>query len=707
MKLTKDDDVFNFINTNGRRKDLLNALQIYAQELEGLHISSVKPWKAWPQSLSELQYYEKVLARSSDVFKKHGPYDIFKKTFDSDSDFRKRFMEMDESLKSETKYKLVLKKLDEGVEARARHYSSNLVKLGLAEEKKRTLTENGKILLDPDSLVRDELEKMLPISNTNLLILRQALKVRIYDNSGKNYYSPVKLILYMLLRYTKGPNVTAALRFVQNLSPYRISNVDRLLDNFFANNNSSKFNQLKSDKELPERVISSKPFTETEFFYLFDNRKSSKNVEIYYDFYKKLMSYLENKCDSTFQDLRKLFLKEKNSNILKKAFGYGKAIFKFPKKWNEFEKNNVNNPLLQSDNYNLTFYKRFVESKLNDRVKEDADTTKRLIEATGIFYSTSSNILSLVAKPLFENKEILDSLKNDIFHENVTGNDMFESYENVNGEFCRSTSLMEILKLSKQAVLKQILNVKKKYGVSVNTSLEEVLKEKRDADFKQTVHTKFPKQVVFDILALFKNRDNDKKIKKAVTEDADVPTIFEYIVGLAWYYLSDDKSYNLIDSFNLSLNANFLPIGHAPGGEGDIIINYKDYILMIEVTLMNKQAQKRGEWEPVLRHSVNLEIESSKQTTTLFIADELDSNTINIWRAVSSVPLESSQKSGVFTNKGVQIMPLEIKDVLSFEQSDSFSSDNLIKQITTSYSSLRNAHFDMNWRENIINSSLI
>ena len=46
---------------------------------------------------------------------------------------------------------------------------------------------------------------------------------------------------------------------------------------------------------------------------------------------------------------------------------------------------------------------------------------------------------------------------------------------------------------------------------------------------------------------------------------------------------------------------------------------------------MNKQAQKRGEWEPVLRHALNLKADSEpKEVFTFFIADELDRNTINI-----------------------------------------------------------------------------
>ncbi|WP_194849702.1 hypothetical protein [Enterococcus faecium] len=55
--------------------------------------------------------------------------------------------------------------------------------------------------------------------------------------------------------------------------------------------------------------------------------------------------------------------------------------------------------------------------------------------------------------------------------------------------------------------------------------------------------------------------------------------------------------------------------------------------------------KKRGEWEPVLRHATNLTVDNfDKNVITLFIADELDDNTVNIWRAVASVPLRSSNK---------------------------------------------------------------
>ena len=104
---------------------------------------------------------------------------------------------------------------------------------------------------------------------------------------------------------------------------------------------------------------------------------------------------------------------------------------------------------------------------------------------------------------------------------------------------------------------------------------------------------------------------------------------------------------------------------HAGGGDGDIVIQYENRVVMLEATLMNKQAQKRGEWEPVLRHSLNLKAANEeKETMTFFIADELDHNTINIWRAVAAVSLESTNSHKMVD--GVAIMPFTNGELLDF-----------------------------------------
>ena len=134
---------------------------------------------------------------------------------------------------------------------------------------------------------------------------------------------------------------------------------------------------------------------------------------------------------------------------------------------------------------------------------------------------------------------------------------------------------------------------------------------------------------------------------------------------MAWYYFSN-KTIDILDSFNLTLSANFEPLTHAGGGMGDIVIYEDKRVVMIEATLMNANSQKRGEWEPVLRHSVNLKIDeenaSGREVTTFFIADSFDFNTINIWKAISSVPLQSSTDKSKFTDS-VIIMPISTDEL--------------------------------------------
>lgn len=121
---------------------------------------------------------------------------------------------------------------------------------------------------------------------------------------------------------------------------------------------------------------------------------------------------------------------------------------------------------------------------------------------------------------------------------------------------------------------------------------------------------------------------------------------------------------------------------------------------------MNKQAQKRGEWEPVLRHTTNLTIEKApKKVQTLFVADELDPNTINIWRAVASVPMRSSKESEADkTANNVTIMPIKNNEMCTFLDSD-ISSAKLLSQISKSFEALKN-DFDESWRASILNNVL-
>ena len=156
--------------------------------------------------------------------------------------------------------------------------------------------------------------------------------------------------------------------------------------------------------------------------------------------------------------------------------------------------------------------------------------------------------------------------------------------------------------------------------------------------------------------------------------------------------------------YNLTLSANFEPLVHAGGGLGDIVIYEDNKVVMLEATLMNSNSQKRGEWEPVLRHSVNLKVEeemsgSQRQVTTFFIADEFDANTINIWKAVAAVPMQSSTDRESFTDN-VVIMPINSSE-LSALTDKSNEYDKIIDDVHGLFEVEKN-NFDLNWRDEFI-----
>ena len=197
---------------------------------------------------------------------------------------------------------------------------------------------------------------------------------------------------------------------------------------------------------------------------------------------------------------------------------------------------------------------------------------------------------------------------------------------------------------------------------------KKVMHDRRYSKFIEFLHCRFPKETVLALLRKFEDRTNDDEIKKAITDEADVPTMFEYIVGLAWYYLSGEKG-DVLEYLNLSLGTDFLPKSHACGGEADIVWRYDanpptydKHVLLVEVTLTEKDNQRRAEMEPVSRHLGDYLIEHPDELTSYcaFVTTNLNPNVIADFRSkryqIYYNPANTCEK--VF---GMKIIPLDTK----------------------------------------------
>ncbi|MGX6465458.1 AlwI family type II restriction endonuclease [Leuconostoc falkenbergense] len=577
---------------------------------------------------------------------------------------------------------------------RGRTLTNALVKIGLTDEK-RSLSSVALDWINESITPMDDFEKLFGIDINNLLFLRQLVKLRIYDSTGHSYFYPFRVALQLLIKYHNIPQqdfLTIVHLIQPTFSEQKIkgivNNYGKVISNDmifseFLDNNFPEESKLKVSNGLAHHLFEDGNINRAAFNSVFVNRKTAESQDIYYDFVEKLLQF---KNESNLANLKLLMQVSANEKI-KKAFGFGKSVFTRKTNVDEFYKENSDNALLSENNQDI--YSQFVLSKKDDIVREYRDMTKRTFNLTGII-DFSNGLVNAT------NQEILEPIFGSV---SVSGEEKYSNYEqNLNFSFYQDISLSNILALDHDVIFKKLqesLNVTDKATV-----LSRVATQKEDK-FRSFIDKKFSKEVILKILPLFSER-RDSEIHNLVSEYATIPTIFEYVVGIAWYHISNEK-FSISKSLNLTLDGNMLLLSHAVGGAGDIVINYKDLTLMLEVTLMNAQAQKRGEWEPVLRHATNLTVDCApRNVTTLFIADELDDNTINIWRAVAQVPMKSSNNDEYADL--VKIFPMTNNELIELLE-QSIDEQKLLTEIDASFGTLA-TDFDFSWRRKILDKSI-
>jgi hypothetical protein len=697
MKIS-EGQIFNLMDTNGRRNDVINALQGYLTILDDVQNNKKMRWASMPESLAQYEFYRQAVEMSPDVFKQHGPYDNLQTEIQKNRQFADAIEneDVDWFRHNSVQYNDLIKKFDLGIEDRARHYTSNLVKLGFTDDN-REISPVGALLLDLKKLKKDELEVMLPIDGVNIVYLRQLLKLRLFDSGEERFYSPFNLAIFALLK-RKRLSENEFSELVQGLSPY--SDFDDI-ENYVINYREG---DIVSDMEInvPDEIMTINKLSENVFRDNFKNRKSKSAVDVYWIYYELLFECVQKRDSSCIENLMAYY--EENRQMLNKAFGCGQNIFmlkseellnptEFQEKYKELFGVNINEYL----------FKQFSLSKQLDQIREYSDTTKRMFKATGII-SFDKGFVELAYRELcaciFEESRVKEKIAGDISEEVHSGYDCYAEYEEgVNSFYCEVTSISEIFEIYEDETEIVEEKIKEEFPDVKLNDIPIVVANRRKQEFAEFIKNAYPVDKVKRILSMFGDRSNDKEIKETVCQDATVPTIYEYIVGIAWYYFSG-KRIDILGSYNLTLSANFEPLVHAGGGQGDIVIYERDKVVMLEATLMNANSQKRGEWEPVLRHSINLKVDeetakTGREVTSFFIADSFDHNTINIWKAVAAVPLQSSIDKDKFTDN-VVIMPINSEE-LSELMDRSTEYDEIISEVHKLFE-VDKVAFNINWR---------
>ena len=221
---------------------------------------------------------------------------------------------------------------------------------------------------------------------------------------------------------------------------------------------------------------------------------------------------------------------------------------------------------------------------------------------------------------------------------------------------------------------KQLFNkAEELYGVQVRSiiDIQDFVEQERYERLNHMIDSRFTDDILVNLMTMFENR-NDNDIQAIVTNNADVPTIFEYVLAIVWYKISGRQG-KVLEYMNLSLDADLLPITHAAGGHEDITYkysataNYPAHTLLIEMTLASKTNQRRMEMEPVSRHLGDYILtHRNEEAYCLFATTFLHVNVTSDFRSRKTTPYYSMDGSEFVD--GMKIIPFQTSEIKTIIQ---------------------------------------
>lgn len=533
----------------------------------------------------------------------------------------------------------------------AREKTSGLVDIGLITED-RLITDAGRELLKVTSSGDFETNNVFNINRDSFIYLKQLLKTSI-DVSGsivRPFIAVVKCLTELeFLSYDEFTYFVPLIRddesAKQIISDIKLYREGKILPEEII---YKRLMQMENYKLAQEEFIAS-DVDENLICLVGMNRKSRNYDKPYYKLYENLKKVFldgENIYESLLNSAkninqkpgilwRSLLFKTTNIGVVRKN---GKSsIHKqcpFINCKNETELKEV-------------FFKYLHVFKAMATLSDYFDLNRRYFNITDTLIFEDCMIkLDMIPKYYF--KEIIDVLYTETFSRdnNLRANAPLET-------------ISEAFKLD---ISKVYVALSKDLGITIKSPEQAAtyVNDERYRRFNTLIDKKFNDSVLIELLNCFEKRD-DKRIEELVTDEAAIPTIFEYILGIIWYKVSERQG-NILDFMKLSLEANLLPKTHAAGGYADIIYEYEactsypKHSLLLEATLADGNNQRRMEMEPVSRHLGDYRIRFNNPFDySLFVSTYLDKNVISDFRYRKIIPYTRDEE----TITGMKIISMD------------------------------------------------
>ena len=533
----------------------------------------------------------------------------------------------------------------------AREKTSGLVDIGLITDD-RLITEAGRELLSLASNGNFKINNLFNINSDSFVYLRQLLKTSIDVNGSmvRPFIITVKCLTELgYLSYDEFTyfvplikDEESAKEIISDIKLYRENKIE--LDEIIY----KRLIQMPNYQLAKETIVTS-DIDEDLICLIGMNRKSRSYDKPYY----KLYENIKNIFIDGGNDYESLLKSAKEINQ-KPGILWRNLIFKTTNIGviRKHGASSINNqcPFLNcksEQDLKETFFKYLHVFKAKATLSDYFDLNRRYFNITDtIIFEDSMIKLDMIPKYFF--KEIMDNLYKDAFKK--------DDNLQINVKLETISSAFEI------DINKVYESLSKDLGITLTSPKQAAtyVNDERYRRFNEMIDKRFSDSVLIELLNCFENR-NDKRIEELVTDEATIPTIFEYILGIIWYKVSERQG-NILDFMQLSLEANLLPKTHAAGGYADIIYEYEaclaypKHALLLEATLADGTNQRRMEMEPVSRHLGDYRIRFNNPFDySLFVSTYLDKNVISDFRYRKIIPYTRDEE----TITGMKIISMD------------------------------------------------
>ena len=533
----------------------------------------------------------------------------------------------------------------------AREKTSGLVDIGLITED-RLITEAGRKLLEITSNGDFEPDNVFNINKDSFIYLKQLLKTSI-DVSGsmvRPFIAVVKCLTELeFLSYDEFTYFVPLIRddesAKQIISDIKLYREGKILSEDII---YKRLMQMENYKLAREKFIAS-DVDENLICLVGMNRKSRSYDKPYYKLYENLKKvFLDGESD--YESLL-----NSAKNINQKPGTLWRSLLFQTTNIGVVRKNGKSSinklcPFISCKNeteLKEAFFKYLHVFKAMATLSDYFDLNRRYFNITDVLIFEDRMIkLDIIPKYYF--KEIIDVLYTATF-----------SRDNNLRSDVQLKTISEAFKLD---ISKVYAALSKDLGITIKSSEQAAIyiNDERYRRFNTLIDKKFNDSVLIELLNCFEQRD-DKRIEELVTDEATIPTIFEYILGIIWYKVSERQG-NILDFMKLSLEANLLPKTHAAGGYADIIYEYEactsypKHSLLLEATLADGNNQRRMEMEPVSRHLGDYRIRFNNPFDySLFVSTYLDDNVVNDFRYRKIIPYKRDNE----TITGMKIISMD------------------------------------------------